>query len=399
MRRTFWLIAALLIAATLTPVARAEVSDQDLEQARQRREQVQTDLNKAAAMYSQALTAVESTKNEIARTEVEVADRESRFDALRVVVEHRAVAAYKGERSGQFGSLFGSKNMNDLVDRVAYLERATNSDSQAIGELRVAATDLRDRRTDLARLQAQQENDVSRADAVQRDLEDKLSQAKGDEQGLLAERAREDEARRQAEAAAARQRAADAARQAEATRQAQAASAAQAAATASAGSSDGTTATTDQAGDTDALGAHSAPSGDVEAGPAGATALGNFVCPVAGAVAFSDDFGAPRSGHTHQGNDMFASQGTPVVATRSGTASLQSGGAGGNMVFLYGGGDYFMYAHLDSFTVDDGQSVSAGQQLGTVGDTGDATAYHLHFEIHPGGGSAVDPYPTISAAC
>ena len=126
------------------------------------------------------------------------------------------------------------------------------------------------------------------------------------------------------------------------------------------------------------------------------------MCPVSGAVAYSDDFGDPRSGHTHKGNDMFASRGTPVVASAGGVVEVQEGGGGGKMVFLRGtNGDTYMYAHLDTWTMSDGQTVSAGQQIGTVGTSGnvDADATHLHFEIHPGGGSAVNPYGTISGAC
>ena len=129
--------------------------------------------------------------------------------------------------------------------------------------------------------------------------------------------------------------------------------------------------------------------------------MGDLICPVAGPVGYSNDWGDPRSGHTHQGNDLFASRGTPAVAVRGGSVMLQEGGGGGLMAFLYSGGDMFFYAHLDQFSVSDGASVSQGQQLGTVGTSGNASADapHLHFEIHPGGGGPVNPYDTISMIC
>ncbi len=121
-----------------------------------------------------------------------------------------------------------------------------------------------------------------------------------------------------------------------------------------------------------------------------------------GPHSFSDDFGAPRSGgRTHQGNDILAPRGTPVVASVAGVASENHSSLGGNSYFLHGvDGNTYFGAHLDSYTGSWG-SVAAGTVLGYVGDTGDAKGgpTHLHFEIHPGGGAAVDPYPTLVKYC
>jgi murein DD-endopeptidase MepM/ murein hydrolase activator NlpD len=116
-------------------------------------------------------------------------------------------------------------------------------------------------------------------------------------------------------------------------------------------------------------------------------------------------YGAKRNGHTHQGQDMFADEGTPVVAPRSGTVEYvgnQPGGAG-LYVVLDGDAEDFDYAfmHLQegSITVVKGEHVDQGQRLGSVGHTGDAEGNHLHFEIWNGpwynGGQTIDPLPYL----
>ena len=128
---------------------------------------------------------------------------------------------------------------------------------------------------------------------------------------------------------------------------------------------------------------------------------GGMACPVAGPVSFIDSWGAPRDGHTHQGVDMMAAYGTPVVAITSGTITYAAyDGSGGNMIFLSGDdGNAYWYMHNQDNLVSGGR-VQAGQQIATVGDTGNATGTpHLHFEYHPGGGAAVNPYPLVASLC
>ena len=115
-------------------------------------------------------------------------------------------------------------------------------------------------------------------------------------------------------------------------------------------------------------------------------------------------FGAPRSGHTHQGQDVMAACGTPLVAARGGRvqyAGYQS--AAGNYLVIDGRGTGydFMYAHLaQPSPLHTGDVVRTGQPIGIVGETGDAVGCHLHFEIwtSPGwyeGGSPIDPLPFL----
>lgn len=116
-------------------------------------------------------------------------------------------------------------------------------------------------------------------------------------------------------------------------------------------------------------------------------------------------FGAQRDGHTHQGQDLLADEGTPVVAPRAGTieyVGYQAGGAG-YYVVLDGDGedlDYaFMHLQEASILVVKGEHVDQGQRLGSVGHTGDAKGSHLHFEVWQGpwynGGHPVDPLPYL----
>jgi murein DD-endopeptidase MepM/ murein hydrolase activator NlpD len=116
-------------------------------------------------------------------------------------------------------------------------------------------------------------------------------------------------------------------------------------------------------------------------------------------------FGAPRPGHTHQGQDIPAPTGTPVVAPRGGTikhVGFQKAGAG-NYIVLHGEGEDldFVFMHLrdGSIRVKQGDNVYTGQQLAEVGSTGESTGPHLHFEIWKGawaqGGQPIDPLPFL----
>lgn len=133
----------------------------------------------------------------------------------------------------------------------------------------------------------------------------------------------------------------------------------------------------------------------------GGTGGGALRCPVDGPVRFMNDWGFPRSGgRFHEGTDLFAPRGTPVVAVVSGTVVQTTGRIGGLQVKLMGDDGVGYYGtHLDAF----GESgrVSAGTVIGYVGSSGNAAGGppHLHFEVHPGAGAAVNPYPLVADAC
>lgn len=123
------------------------------------------------------------------------------------------------------------------------------------------------------------------------------------------------------------------------------------------------------------------------------------VCPVAGPSTFEDSWGWARSGgRSHEGVDMVADRGTPVIAVRDGFAQFKTNGLGGRAIWLTApNGDKFYYAHLDDW-VGESREVRAGDHVGFIGSTGNAHGPHLHFETLPGG-HVENPYGHTLAAC
>ncbi len=123
-----------------------------------------------------------------------------------------------------------------------------------------------------------------------------------------------------------------------------------------------------------------------------------FVCPVLGPTAFTDTFGDSHQGVRHIGVDMMGHLNQEIVAVVSGTVRHTHTGLGGNQVWLYGDdGNRYFYAHLNRYGA--AGRAGAGQVVGYMGSTGQTGAVHLHFEVHPGGGAAVNPTPIVAAYC
>jgi hypothetical protein len=146
-----------------------------------------------------------------------------------------------------------------------------------------------------------------------------------------------------------------------------------------------------------------------------------IVFPVLGAARYTDDFDDPRAGGRHQGIDIVAPRKSLALAAEAGKVRLwTTSGAAGCMLYLYGAsGTTYLYVHLNNDVtrgndnrgrcvagtayapgLKDGGRVAAGEPVGFVGDSGDADGAHphLHFEVHPGGKGAVDPFPYLNAA-
>ena len=128
--------------------------------------------------------------------------------------------------------------------------------------------------------------------------------------------------------------------------------------------------------------------------------------PVQGPCDYRDTFSAARSnGRVHLGTDIIAAEGNAVYAVTTGTvtkvyADAPGSLSGNGLRIARSDGTYFFYAHLSALApgIAAGTGVSAGQLVGYVGQTGNAGTPHLHLEVHPGGGAAVNPYPIIRAS-
>ncbi|HEX2266335.1 MAG TPA: M23 family metallopeptidase [Solirubrobacterales bacterium] len=135
----------------------------------------------------------------------------------------------------------------------------------------------------------------------------------------------------------------------------------------------------------------------------------DHVFPVAGRHDFGGsgaDFGSARSGHSHQGHDVFARCGTPLLAARGGRVQARKyhSAAGHYLVIdAHGSGTDYVYMHLaEPSPFAPGDTVVTGQRIGSVGDSGNARGCHLHFELWsaPGyyqGGHPFDPLPALKA--
>ena len=123
-------------------------------------------------------------------------------------------------------------------------------------------------------------------------------------------------------------------------------------------------------------------------------------CPVPGS-SFINDWGFPRSGgRAHEGTDLFARRGAPIVAPASGTVTHSTGSIGGRQFRLVtGDGTVLLGSHMEGFGASG--RVAAGAVIGYVGSSGNAagSSPHLHFEVHPGGGAAMNPFPLVRRAC
>jgi murein DD-endopeptidase MepM/ murein hydrolase activator NlpD len=134
--------------------------------------------------------------------------------------------------------------------------------------------------------------------------------------------------------------------------------------------------------------------------PSGGPTVGNFHCPVFGST-YTNNYG-PRGSGFHYGIDMVAPTGTPTWAVKSGNVWYALETAGGLVAYLVADdGNAYYYAHMSN-TNGGNRRVGQGEHIGYVGQTGNATGPHLHFEIRLGGvnGQRVNPYNTlINAGC
>lgn len=384
-------LGAALIVAMLAAPAFAQVTDEDLSTAEQEVEDTRAELEALAVELEAATVRSIQLEDELDRVNRSVLDTQVAAEAALELLQQRAVELYTAAASNRVSLLFFSGSPEQLGAGLSYLESLAVDDEQLVKDLESLQAEYERQLGVLGELEQEQQEVVRRLDVAAAALNDRLDDAQASYVALVEQRRIEDEERRRAEEE--RRRAEEAARAATSTTTTVATTTTIATAT----TSPGETTTTVAGSSTTTIATTTTTTVPV---------AGGMACPVDGFSTFTDTWGAPRSGgRSHQGVDMLAARGTPTVAIEAGTIRrMGNGGLGGITIWLTGStGDEYYYAHLDDWApgLSVGQSVAAGELIGYVGSTGNASyaVPHLHFEFHPGGGSAINPYPLVKGIC
>jgi murein DD-endopeptidase MepM/ murein hydrolase activator NlpD len=341
MRRSLAALAALVLGVVLAHPASAAPS----------RSEAQARANRAAQRLAAAQTELAQLEQDLSRLESEAAEAKQRLAVLSSDVRDLAISQYVSGRLPTLSTFDG--DIGKVSRGQAMARHVAHRRTDSIDAYRAAAEEFEENQAALAEKATARKAKLASLEKERKAAYSELQKIVKAEQEAAAKLAAEREAaaRRSAE------RSRPPARQA--TR--------------------GSTAT---------------------AGPTGQIASGDWVCPVQGPRSVSNDWGQPRSGgRRHQGNDILSPRGTPVVASVSGTVRHHNSSLGGLSYYLNGDdGVTYFGTHLSGYAASG--RVKAGTVVGYVGDTGNARGTpHLHFEMHPGGGAAVNPYPTLSKYC
>ncbi|MDP8976891.1 MAG: peptidoglycan DD-metalloendopeptidase family protein [Actinomycetota bacterium] len=320
--------------------------------------------NQAAARLAAGQSALAKVEDDVAALNGRVSATRSRLEQLRGEVRQLGVRQYV--QGGDPSVWIVQTDLSQAARGRALLRYVTVGRTDAMDEYRAASDDLAESQSALERRLAQQRKAVEGLRAEEARVAAELDRLSAAQQAFEAKVAREKAAAERA--------------------------AAQAAAAVARPAAPGP-------------GRPPAPSRAVLRPPSGGPVVigsGQWVCPVQGPRAFTNDWGQPRSGgRRHQGTDILSPRGTPIVANVSGTVSPHNSGLGGISYYLRGDdGNTYFGTHLDRLSGASGR-VSAGTVIGYNGNSGNARGgpTHLHFEIHPGGGGPVNPYPTVARYC
>jgi murein DD-endopeptidase MepM/ murein hydrolase activator NlpD len=351
----------------------------DLAQAKKDLKALQAKLDKLAKQQSDAESDLESTKIRIDEVQTKIDAAEDDLAGLRAQLEGRLAEMYKNRVSDPattfLNVLFAGDDtsLTAIVDRLTMVTHIARADTDLVNSVVGRVHELKTLKADLSAQKAVEAKKTAKYEAARDKTLNSLENSKDDYNRLRKRVATlQEEARKREEEA----------RRAEAARKAAVAAAAAAKKNTTGTTTRKTTTTT-------------------ESRP---PVVADFVFPVDGPNSFSNTFGAPRSGgRTHQGCDIMTARNTPLVAVVNGVITSTvpyDTGLGGITIHLRGGnGTVYYYAHLSSIKggIRAGVRVSAGQVIGYAGNTGNASggAVHLHFEIRPNGGAAINPYPTL----
>jgi len=344
-------LAALTLATGLPAAAREIPAADSLQRLERRMANLEGELDEAAATIDRLQTKAAVVRRRISAIKRRRAVLQRRSSRLRARLEARADELYRSGSGDLMGVLLSSQSFRELTDKAELLAHASAEDNVMFMKYARTRAELDDLAEDLIRRRQELNEATGDLREVAERLRNRLRSVAAEAEDVRAELAAQ-----RARLRARRRRAAETAA------------------------------------------ATGVPPASLQPP---ATSSGPLTCPVAGPVSFVDSWGAPRAGHTHVGVDMLADYGTPVVAIVSGTITYAGyDGSGGNMIFLSGedGNDYW-YMHNQANLVTGGRVVR-GEQIATVGDTGNAVGIpHVHFEYHPGGGGPVNPYPLVAGIC
>lgn len=365
-------LVATLGLALLAPPAAAQ--DPRLQRAEAERDALQARLDEALQREHELAAEVEAARAELDALVAKEAEERTRADAARGRIAEQVRATYQFGATDPALTLIASDSPQEATEQarlLGILAARTRGQLEAVAAARVrteaaaaatraAVEELSTREAELAAAREEAQALVARAERKVAGIREQIR------------REQEERERRERAAAAARAAAARRAQQAAASRSA--------------------------AAQPVAAGGGGAPAA------AAAPVAGGIACPVGSPRSYSDTWGAPRSGgRSHQGTDILAPYGTPIHAYESGTIiRLNTSSLGGISLYLAGdSGNVYYYTHLSGYNgVSVGQRVSAGQHIAFTGDSGNAAGIpHLHFEVSPGGGGNVNPYPYVKRAC
>ena len=410
-----------------------DLTTAELSEIRDEITRVQADLDDAEARLGVVEDETERLEGEAATIIQEILDLNEVVTAAEDRITDQARTLYMhGTTAAPMLAMFEGVTSEDALQRAALAGRLADNDRVVAESAEATKANFAQLQDELAAKQAVIAEVEAEAEAIREEVAASLAEAQAlrdelasrqaslsdESASLQAEIARIDQAI-EAREAARRERerrereareaaAAAAAAAAQRAEEAEAAAAAQAAAAASPASTSTSSSTTSQSTPTSqpepSAPPPPEPEPEPEPPPPPPPSSSGKVCPMSPANIVSY-WGDPRGGGSrrHMGNDIAGGYRQTVYAITSGTWDIRSyGSSAGHWAILRGDdGVHYYYMHLDGYAVGDGARVSTGQHVAYNGWTGNAvgTVYHIHFEVHPGGGGAVDPYPTLGPLC